>query len=151
VERISFEKLVQDWAPRATALARAIAGDADAEDIAQNSFIRAWQSLSTLADPAKFDAWLMAIVRNLARNRVRDRALERRPPPPPSPNRTPDLDHVRAAVDALPEEQREIVRLRYEVDLSYAEIASALAIDEALVKSRLHEAKTTLAEKIPRS
>jgi RNA polymerase sigma-70 factor (ECF subfamily) len=148
VDRAAFERGVAEWAPRAVALARAIAGDADAEDVAQDAFIRAWRSIGTLADPARFDGWLLAIVRNLARNRVRDRALERRFPAPSPPAREGDHERVRAAVDALPEEQREVIRLKYETDLTYAEIASALGIDEALVKSRLHEAKQVLAEKL---
>ena len=146
--RDEFERLVVAWAPRAAALARAIAGDADAEDLAQEAFIRAWKSLASLGDAAKFDAWLMAIVRNLAKNRLRDRAIERRVPAPSSAASVGEFDRVRAAVDALPEEQREVVRLRFEVDLSYEEIASALGIDVNLVRSRLHEAKRTLEERL---
>ena len=146
--RTEFERLVVAWAPRATALARAIVGDADAEDVTQEAFIRAWSSLGSLADASRFDGWLMTIVRNLARNRLRDREIEQRLPPPPRPASPGDFDRVRAAVDALPEEQREAVRLRYEAGMSYEEIASALGIEVALVRSRLHEAKQALEKRL---
>jgi RNA polymerase sigma-70 factor (ECF subfamily) len=139
-----FARLVIAWAPRAAALARAIAGSADADDVAQEAVIRAWRSIRTLADEARFGPWLLAIARNLAKNRVRDRAIEARVPPPPSPPREADFDRVRAAVDALPAEQREVVRLRYEAGMAYEEIAAALDLGIDLVRSRLHEAKEKL-------
>ncbi len=148
--RAEFERLASAWAARATALARAIAGDADAEDVAQEALIRAWRSLGSLADEARFDAWLMAIVRNLARNRVRDRAAEPRLVAPALSERAEGdrVERVRAAVEALPEEQREAVRLRFEADMSYEEIAAALGIAADLVRSRLHEAKETLRQRL---
>ncbi len=148
MKREEFERLVVEWAPRATALARAIVGDADAEDVAQESFIRAWKSLGSLGEAGRFDAWLMAIVRNLAKNRRRDREVERRLPLPPTAAPPVEFDRVRAAVDALPEEQREVVRLRYEADLSYEEIAAALGVDVNLVRSRIHEAKRALEQRL---
>jgi RNA polymerase sigma-70 factor (ECF subfamily) len=139
-----FGRRAREWAPRAVALARAICGDADAEDVAQEALIRAWRSIATLADDARFGGWLMTIVRNLARNQLRDRAAEPRPRPH-DPARPPtEHERLRAAVDALPDALREVVRLRYEADLSYEEIAGALELDVGLVKSRLHEAKESL-------
>jgi RNA polymerase sigma-70 factor, ECF subfamily len=146
VTSAEFERNVREWAPRAVALARAIVGDADAEDVAQEAAIRAWRSLQTLADASRFGPWLMAIVRNLARNRLRDLDVERRVPPAPAPERTGEFERVRAAVEQLAEEHREVVRLRYEAGMSYEEIATTLDLHIDRVRSRLHEAKERLRE-----
>ncbi len=146
----AFERLARAWATRVAALARAMVGAADAEDLTQETLLKAWQALPSLKDPARFGAWLFTIARNLGRNRLRTLArrgstlaLDDEPVAPPEVV-VDENDRLRQAVAGLSATQREVVRLRYEAGMSYREIAAALGIPEKRVKSRLYDAKSLL-------
>ena len=130
-------------------LAYLLTGDAGrAEEVVMDAFVRslaAWR----LRGADQPEAYVRRAVVNLCRNRRRRSWLERRhaqtrpgdPAVPPEP-----VDHVWAAVRALPPRQRAAVVLRYWEDLGENEIAAALGCSTGTVKSQLSKARATLAK-----
>jgi len=119
----------------------------DAEDLAQEAFVRAWLKLDTLDDPARFVPWLRRIAANLcrdflrspARREIADDRLE-------AQDSLPDLDELPLA--HLPEETRRCLLLFYQAGCSYAEIARALGSTVPAVKARLGRAKVILRKEM---
>jgi RNA polymerase sigma-70 factor (ECF subfamily) len=154
-------------------VAKMLGDDSDAEDIAQQVFIRVWKSAGRYEPTAKFTTWLFKIARNLVFNELRRRkrhpthSLDR-PLDPDEPERVrqvadtsvkaPDttlLDAemqtaIQRAIDDLPETQRMAVVLRRYDDISYEEIAEILDLSVPAVKSLLFRARTELREKLKR-
>ena len=138
----------------------------DAEDVTQEAFIKAWRALGRFRTDAPFRPWLLTIVANEARNRVRsnrrrrevpgsavDGADEPRPTmqpvdPSPSPeDRILEADQRRlllAALDRLSDQDRLVIGARYLLELSEAETADALGVARGTVKSRLSRAMSRL-------
>ena len=132
----------------------------DAEDIAQETFMRAWRYLARF-DPARpLRPWLLSITSNLASNRRRStgryltalmRAFRDEPPPAtPEEKSTQRMQagHLREAVQTLNTADQQVVYLRYFLDLSVAETAEALNIAQGTVKSRLSRALEKLRDVI---
>jgi RNA polymerase sigma factor (sigma-70 family) len=133
-----------------------VAGSADdAEDAAQEGFVKAYAALGRFRAGAPFRPWLLRIVANEARNRRRSsgrramlavRAAEDRPTldAAPSPEVAVLAQETRAtllaAINALRDEDREVIGARYFLDLSEAETADTLGIPRGTVKSRLSRA-----------
>jgi RNA polymerase sigma factor (sigma-70 family) len=151
----AYETLVRRYQDLAYRTAYVIAGAADAEDAAQEGFVKAWYALSRFRAGAAFRPWLLAIVANEARNRRRAgrrqddlalRVAENRPSgdAAPSPEAAAVATEQRrlllAAVGRLGEADRQVIACRYFLDLSEAEIASALGCRPGTVKSRLSRA-----------
>ena len=139
---------------------------ADAEDAAQEGFVKAYLALDRFRPDARFKPWLLAIVGNEARNRVRsrsrrdslaDRAIHAIRGSQAGPVRDgddataaitpgPELEalagetqaELRAAMASLREDERLVVACRYLLGLSERETAAALGIPEGTAKSRLH-------------
>jgi len=124
----------------------------DAEDIVQEALLRAYLGLSQLRDPARFNAWLCGIAVNLAKMRLRRRALENRVFAGPSSDGGSEerelLRLVRDAVDVLAVGQREVVLMHYVDDLSCDEIAALLGSSPGAVRVRLHRARQQLREEL---
>ncbi|WP_426031377.1 RNA polymerase sigma factor [Caulobacter sp. DWP3-1-3b2] len=124
---------------------------ADAEDAVQIAALRGLERLRSYDDARSFKAWWFAILRNCCIDTLRrarrhpsfelqhDVADDRHCGP------TPDWNALDRALAALSNNHREIVRLRYFADLTYAEIAEALSIPRGTVMSRLHHARRALA------
>ena len=151
-------------------VAKMLGDDSDAEDIAQQVFIRVWKSAARYEPTAKFTTWLFKITRNLVFNELRRR--KRHPAqsldapnsddrPMQAPDHTvkaPDtalLDDemqaaIQRAIDELPETQRMAVILRRYEDVSYEEIGEVLDLSVPAVKSVLFRARTELREKLKR-
>ncbi len=139
-----------------------IARDAsDAEDAAQDGFVKAWRALGRFRSGAPFRPWLLSIVANEARNRRRSggrranlvlRVATEEPSggAAPSPEAALLSGEVRqrlvAAVNDLPEDQRTVISLRYFVGLSEAEVGEALGLPSGTVKSRTSRALERLRE-----
>lgn len=143
--------------------------NSDAEDIAQQVFVRVWKNARRYEPRAKFTTWLLKITRNLVFNELRRRS---RHPTVPLQSETdeeerpikdermvaPDaslLDQelqraVDAAIANLPETQRMAVILRRYEELSYEEIAETLDQSVSAVKSLLFRARTELRESLKR-
>jgi RNA polymerase sigma-70 factor (ECF subfamily) len=144
---------------------------ADAEDLVQETYLKAFRAANRFAPGTNLKAWLFTILHNTARNRVRDRAREavtfdsetvdRAAGAPPDPGagrfvENPEtlllrgaLDpELKAAVDALPEAFRQAVWLRDVEEFSYAEIAQMLAIPVGTVMSRISRGRRMLFDRL---
>jgi RNA polymerase sigma factor (sigma-70 family) len=137
---------------------------ADAEDAAQEAFVKAYYALGRFRTQSPFRPWILRIVANEARNRVRSarrreglalRVAEDRPSggAAPSPEAAA-LDRERdeallAAMETLSEPDRQIITCRYLLDLSEAETADTLGIRRGTVKSRLSRALGRLRQVLP--
>ena len=145
--------------------AAAIAGVGNADDAAQEAFVRAFGFLHRFRPGAPFRPWLLAVVANVARNQTRSsrrwtRAVrapvERGSMATTTPSAEDEaLDRrrdgtVRAALDSLPPRYREVVGCRYLLDLSEAETAQVLGIARGTVKSRLSRALDRLERQLDR-
>ncbi len=134
---------------------------ADAEEAAQDGFVKAWRALGRFREGAPFRPWLLRIVANEASNRRRSagrraalalRAAAEEPSGDAAPSPEAALltaeqrSTLLAAVEELPEEQRDVVALRYFLGLSEAEVAETLAIPQGTVKSRTARALDRLRE-----
>lgn len=144
-----------------TAIALAITRDvAASEDIAQEAFLRAWQQLARLHNPASFLPWLRQITRNLARDWLR--AQRHRPlsgqaaevaigmaadPDPTPAERWQRVEEELAAEElicALPEESRETLLLYYREGQSSQQVARLLGLSDAAVRKRLSRARAAV-------
>lgn len=133
--------------------ARSIVGEADAEDVVQESLIAAWRALPSLEDPVRFDRWLTSIVfrrclrkRRLWRFRValadlRELAVSADP--------APDLD-VETLLARLAPRQRAVLHLTVVEGMTDAEIAEALAMAVGTVRAHRRRARTALARILER-
>ena len=141
----------------------------DAEDIAQEVFMKAFRGLGGFRGRASFSTWLYGIMLNCVRThwprkRSRTRVFslnpgtsdEDQPFDPPSPQdgpvessvRSETIEMVRHAIGELPGELREVVVLRDIEGLSYDEMSRALGMPLGTVKSRLFRARLALKERI---
>jgi RNA polymerase sigma-70 factor (ECF subfamily) len=148
----SFGVIVQRYWSMATALALSRVGDvAEAEDIAQESFIKAYSQLSRLKDPSRFAGWLSMIVTQQCVNVFRKKAKERvifntemlnsslLCPSNPGLN-VEQSNLVRRTVHRLPEKFRKVIIMRFIAGLSAAQIAKQLGKRHGTVRIRLHRA-----------
>jgi len=157
----AFEQLVIQHEHFVYNLAYRTLGNAeDAADAAQDAFIRAWQALHEFREQSQFRTWLYRIVLNLCLNRVP--RLRRQlndlthdeipdlPEPADSIAATLEQKEQRAwlhrQIDALPEQYRLLIALRYQDDLSYEEIAELVGLPIGTVKTGLFRAKARLRE-----
>jgi RNA polymerase sigma-70 factor (ECF subfamily) len=130
---------------------RYASNSSEAEDIAQDALLRAWRRRSTLRDGARRNEWLATIVRNEAfrqHARIRPAPTARIEAHEGADDEqvvaTVELADLRAALDGLGENDRQLLRLRYHEDLTQAAIARRLGIPEGTVKVRLHRARDKL-------
>ena len=154
----AWETLVREHQQALFRLAYLMLGDAsDAEDVAQEAFVRAFRALDTFDESRPVRPWLLSITANLARNRRRSlgrylQALTRAGRVEPEPvamlgERSAEQWEAQTlwqAVRRLSRSDQEIVYLRYFLDLSEAEVASVLEVAPGTVKSRLHRAMSRL-------
>ena len=152
--------LVRAHQAAAQRLAYVICGaSADAEDAAQEAFVKAYYALGRFRPDASFRSWLLAIVANEARNRRRaagrrgryeltiDPASGRTAlPPEAAVIAAEDRRAVAAALATLPERQRDVVACRHLLGLSEAETATVLGVPAGTVKSRLARGLDRLRE-----
>ncbi len=133
----------------------------EAEDAAQEAFLRAYANLERYDPTRSFKTWLLSIASNHCIDRIRRRRLtwlSLEEPLPPHPALTSDIPGpeeatlmheqsmlVQGLLDQLSPDYRLVVVLRYWYDLSYTEIAELLDTTESAVKSRLFRARQALA------
>ncbi len=156
----AYEEIVQRYQQVAFRTAYVITGSAaEAEDAAQDGFIKAYRALERYRDGADPRPWLLRIVANEARNRVRSsgrrHGLElrlaegfRQGDAAPSPEAAAvDAQERRRLIDALnalADDDRKVIALRYLLELNGQETAAALGVAEGTVKSRLSRALARL-------
>lgn len=157
-ERAAFEALVSLHLQRARAVARGVLGDDQAvDDAVQESFMRAYNHLGQLGDPATFPAWLCTIVRNEAvtwlRRNARVRSVDdeqlKEVPQQEAEGENPLLERLRTSLKRIPPQYREILALKYEAGLDYDRIAESLGISVANVEKRLYRARQALLALMP--
>jgi RNA polymerase sigma factor (sigma-70 family) len=162
-DRTAFGHLVRRHAPVAKRMAVLWGAGADADDVVQEAFVKAYAALPRFRANGEFRGWLLTIVRNETRNLFRSRgrraAREELASLPETDLAYADdpeaaalgavrRDALLAGVRRLPVELREVVACRYLLELSEAETAGALGIPAGTVKSRLHRALTMLREEV---
>ena len=156
-EAAAFTGLVQNFLrPAYTIALSVVARPADAEDVAQEAFLKAFQAIDTCREPQRFAAWLFQIVRNRARNfldsrRLRDVApdgakiLEFTTPPSGAAGMRESLLSALAQLDV---EKREVVLLHDLEDWTHKEIAEALDISEVHSRQHLFKAHQILRARL---
>jgi len=166
-----FHELIRPYERRIYVMALSfLHNEADAEDTAQEAFLKAFRNLSSFRGEAKFGTWLVSITLNEARSRIRSRntmKMESLDEPPDDhgptspyllrdwkeiPSEALERKEVRLlleqAITGLPLIYREVFQLRDIDQLSINEAAAALGISIAAVKVRLHRARMMLQKKL---
>ncbi len=143
-------------------LAYRVLGDyAEAEDVAQEAFVRVWRALPDFRGEARFTTWLYRIVHNLCLNRLpglQQQLLQTEPleetlaDPHDSLYELSEggerIAFLHAELARLPEKYRLVLTLRYLQNLSYDEIATVLGLTMGTVKTHIHRARTLLMERL---
>ena len=169
-ELAAFDQIVLRHQEEVFAVALRMLGNRDeAEDVAQDVFVRAFRGIGAFRQQAKLSTWLVSITMNLCRNRRRWWARHRRvmvaslddsvetsdgelsqqvadlsPLPDETAVRREQQRHVLAAVQQLDESSRSVVVLRDLQGYAYEEIAQVLHLPVGTVKSRLNRARLEL-------
>jgi RNA polymerase sigma-70 factor (ECF subfamily) len=131
----------------------------EAEDLAQEAFIRAHERLGTFDPERPFGPWIRRVAANLCLNHLstqpaesaeldEERDADTGQRPETAYEVRERSEHIRKALAALPPQYRLVVELRHYQDMSYDEIAATLSIPLSDVKSHLFRARKMLAEKI---
>jgi len=160
-ERALYELLMRRHNQRIYRAARAIVRDpAEAEDVMQDAYVRAYENLSSFAGRATFATWLtkIAVHEALARVRRRGRLVDAEDFMPTLASDAPDPEQrasdrelgaaLEDAIDTLPDQFRAVFVLRDVEGLSTAETAECLGINEETAKTRLHRARTILRARL---
>jgi RNA polymerase sigma-70 factor (ECF subfamily) len=156
-EADAFTGLVQAFLRPVYSIALSVVGrPADAEDIAQEAFLKAFQSIDTCREPERFAAWLLQIVRNRARNLLDSRRLRDVAPDGAKilefatlPSESAGMQEaLLSALADLDEEKREVVLLHDLEDWTHKEIAEVLDISEVHSRQHLFQARQILRAKL---
>jgi RNA polymerase sigma-70 factor (ECF subfamily) len=161
----AYEELVRRYRQVAFRTAYLVTrGSAEAEDATQEAFVKAYYALHRFRPDSAFRPWILRIVANEARNRMRSarrrewlalRLAEDRPSgasaqaPEAAAVSADTARALLAALSALPERDRLVVSYRYLLELSEAETAAALGVRPGTVKSRLSRALDKLRASLP--
>jgi len=163
-DKNAFGQLIEAYQGPVYNLAYRMLGNAgEAEEAAQEAFIRAYTRLDSYDPAHKFSTWLLSITSNYCIDQIRKRRavlLSIDEPLPPHPalhsdnNKGPEAQYlaqerealVQGMLRELPDEYRQAVVLRYWYDMSYEEIAEVQKTTVSAVKSRLFRARRQLAE-----
>jgi RNA polymerase sigma-70 factor, ECF subfamily len=142
---------------------RMLGNAAEAEDAAQETFVRVYRRLGTYDSSRKLSSWMLTIASHYCIDRLRrkrinwvsvEALLPWQPlvsdavPPEESMIEGESRAQIRRLLQSLPAEDRQVIALRYWQDLSYAEIAQITGATESAVKSRLHRARASLAQQV---
>lgn len=154
----AYEFLVQRHSAMAYRVALRLTGNHhDAQDVAQEALIAAWENLTRFRAGSSFSTWLYQIVTRRALNRVsRGRTasslellpdvVDTAPEPAEQAERDLTLDAVTDALLALPFPQRVVIVLHHFEGLSYAEVAAVTGSTEPAVRSHLFRARRALGK-----
>jgi RNA polymerase sigma-70 factor (ECF subfamily) len=163
----AYAELVRAHTGIALRAAAALGAGADAEDVVQQAFVKAYCSLGRFRDGASFRPWLLAIVANEARNTMRTAARQRTLAgreaafagaepliPDAADPAVATLESERraallCALERLSEEHRLVVTYRYLLEMDESETAEALGWPRGTVKSRLNRALRKLGRLLP--
>ncbi len=165
----AFGSLVDEYQKNVYNLALRMTGSPeDAQDMSQEAFIKAYNSLSSFRGDSKFSVWLYRIVSNVCLDFLRSRSKNQpmslnvelddgeteldipdlRSLPEDELERALTRQAVRDGLDALPTDQRQILLLREIEGFSYEEICRILDLEEGTVKSRIFRARKNLCARL---
>ena len=165
-DTLEYAAFVDQYKNLITSIAYSCTGDlTGSEDIAQETFLVAWQSRHEVREPEKLVSWLSSIARNLARQWVRKRSSRSWPStqddvgdvmqfePHPSEKLVSDEEQelVWRSLEAIPESYREVMVLYYRESHSIAEVASVLEITEDAARQRLSRGRGLLRAEVERT
>lgn len=159
----AYEQIVRRYERAVLTLLVRMTGDAAlAEDLAQDTFVKAFRNLGTFDPARRLSSWLLRIAHNTAIDAMRRQRLQvvpietanpdRRPLDPPAPPMPDPLERqamaaaIESAMKQLRPDQRAAVALRYEEGLSFAEVGQVLGIPETTARSHVHRARKELAK-----
>lgn len=155
-EQAAFEELVELTHRRVFTLAYRLVGDRhEAEDVAQDAYLRMYRGLPGFRGDSTFETWLYRITANAAVSRLRRRGRfgdllddpEDAVDVPDEAGVEPvDRDEIQRALFALPVAQRTVLVMRDAYGFSIREIAEELGITEGAVKVRIHRARRRLKD-----
>jgi RNA polymerase sigma-70 factor (ECF subfamily) len=156
----AFGELVQRYQASVFSVCYRLLGDsAEAEDLAQEAFLRAFRRLGSYDEERPFGPWMRRVAANLCLNALQ----QRRPPPselddeidevPGDPGEMPEragdraelAQRVRTGLLRLPDSYRAVIELRHYQDMRYDEMAAALGIGVGEVRTRLFRARRMMA------
>ena len=155
-----FDKRIAENQRRVFQIAYSVLGNsADAEDVAQEAFLRAYQKFDSLREAEKFRAWVNRIVFRLALNRrrgyrrrlVRDSAWQVTETATMvdgarDAEQRVMLDRMRREIESLPEKFRSVLQLSLAEEMDAADVGEVLGIPAGTVRSRVHTARKLLLE-----
>ena len=164
----AYEALVRRYTPRIVGVCHARVGRAAAaEDLAQETLLRGFKALPTLAEPEKFGPWLCGIATRtcldwLKRSERTEVSLAqvaagsngevrfpaRSPTPSDEAEQHDELATLMREVESLPEPLREVLMLYYYEDCTYQDLAARLGVSPATVNARLTQARQMLRERL---
>jgi RNA polymerase sigma-70 factor (ECF subfamily) len=153
----AFETVIRTYSRRVYVVAYAILQDvSEAEDIVQETFLKAHHQRGKLREAEKFPAWLLTVARNAARDRLRRRRPQAEPetfaaladPNAATPGSALEeeehQERLRRALAGLPEEHRTALTLRYLEGLDYRSIETAMGLSNGALRGILGRALGTL-------
>jgi RNA polymerase sigma-70 factor (ECF subfamily) len=154
-DREAFEMIIRTHSRTLFAIAYGILQSREeAEDIVQDSLIKAWKTRWRVRDPAKFPAWLATIARHKAHDVFRKRRTVPLPeqliePIETEPANTSGLDQrLRSALAALPELHRAAVTLRYFEEMDYRTIENTLGLTNGALRGILGRALASMRKQL---
>jgi RNA polymerase sigma-70 factor, ECF subfamily len=153
----AFDLLVTRWSRRVASLAWTITGSRDAaEEIAQETFVRAWQTIGRFRDGSPFGPWILRIATNLSIDHLRhskrfetfdsDLETSRADSPYVRAAASEAATRIGKAINALPEMQRIVAQLFLVEEYDHAEIAAMTGLAPGTVRSHLSLARAKLRE-----
>ncbi len=160
-EREAQRQLYEQYVPQVYALALRLTGsEHDAADICHDAFVRAFAAIRSFDGRSKLGTWLYRITVNEVRQRWRrqqtqqrhlEKLAELRATQVGEATEAADAEAVQAALDALSDDHRAILILRYKQGLSYHEIAEVLELPPGTIASRLNRARQALRARLERA
>jgi RNA polymerase sigma-70 factor (ECF subfamily) len=156
----AYAELVLRWGARIIALCHARLGRADlAEELAQETLVRGYEELSSLAEPARFGSWLAGIAANTCRDWLKARKNTQAPlsgaevdahlpEPARQVEQQDEIARLLAEVENLPEDCRTVLMLFYYQKATYRDIAQILDLSTATVNARLTKARNLLRARL---
>jgi RNA polymerase sigma-70 factor, ECF subfamily len=154
----ALAELITRYSPGLRLFISKLGAGSASDDLLQDTWFDVYRKLKTLQRPEAFAAWVYRIARDKAYRHLRRQALpisaaeqdvgELCGDDEDDSFTAEDAEHVRAALDELPLELREVLLLRFVESMSYEQIAEVISRPVGTVRSRLHSAKAALRAKL---
>jgi RNA polymerase sigma-70 factor (ECF subfamily) len=155
-DRVALTAFVRATQPEVWRLARHLVGPDDADEVTQDTYVRAWKALPSFRGDSSARTWLLAIARracaDAVRHHTRRRRLWNRVQAEPVVTKIADVsttgNDLLDLVDGLPEERREAFVLTQVLGCSYDEAARIAGVPVGTIRSRVARARETLVEAV---